>query len=453
LFRALAVFAFVPLAALCGMPWEVAGHSAAWRPLVLRFALLAALAPLLVHFVRNDWYHFKLGYDDHASDAQYTTGNLRDRTAITHLAESNSMVLASETASFTAFANVLVLFSEGKLGVPACFNRFIYFGEGGSKEAPYASALVLRNLRYDDITERPPGRPKVYASRDFEVVANDLEPFFDNDTLPLVNGFPAEFLKKRQLSLARTLGPRTVINFYSQQDRSALIELRFGPGDVPVELPYAFDEDSFRNAAVDRAGRVILPTVILRRGLHQLVLGPLARPAQVTAFHIYANGEDLEPALLRGRWYESKDLQSRQLAPFRFMSPAPSSFFSDIGPACYGEFYFAHPLTRLRFRIPPGHRVLRTVARLDPSAYEQVAPADATDGIELEVAVLTADGRRSVVLDRTVDPVQHSSDRGLLPVEVACEVPPGGEIEVTVGPGNAGRYNRDWFYLGPLTIR
>ena len=163
-------------------------------------------------------------------------------------------------------------------------------------------------------------------------------------------------------------------------------------------------------------------------------------------------GAEKPPAVIADRWCNTAELQPYQLTPFQFMMPRPSRFYSTFGPALYGEFYFAHPLTRLCFRVPPGHRVLRTELRFDPAAYEHVDPREATDGIGFEVAVLTAAGGRSVVFDRAVDPANRAADRGILPVEVACEVPPGAEIEVSIGPGPKGRSNRDWISLRRLTI-
>jgi hypothetical protein len=452
LFRALAVFAFVPVAALCTLPWLVAGSSRGWRPSLLRFVFLALLVPLLGHFIRTDWYHFKLGYDQHMPDAQYTAGNFGDREAIGRLGQSHSLILTSENASFTAFANTLMLFSQVKLGVPSCFNRFIYFGDGGLKAAPYDAGLVVRNLRYIDITAWDPGARRYYASRDFEVVENDLEPFFDNDTLPLVNGFPVEFLRQRQLSLTRTLSERTIIPFYSRVRRWMIVELQFIPGDRPTDLTYALDDAPPQPAQLDQDGTVLLPMTI-EPGLHQLTLGPLQHPAQLKRFGLHAHGAGLPPAYFKDRWYDTRDLQPAQLAPFQFMTPQPVRFYSLIGPALYEKNYFAHPVTRLRFQVPAGHRTLRTVVHFDPGAYEKVTPGDATDGIELQLALVTSGGQRSVVAERIIDPTHNPADRGSLLIEMACDVPAGSELELFVGPGKAGRNNRDWFYVGPLTIR
>ncbi len=164
-------------------------------------------------------------------------------------------------------------------------------------------------------------------------------------------------------------------------------------------------------------------------------------------------GAEKLPEIMAGRWCETRSLRPYQMEPFRLMAPRPSRFYSTYGPALYGEFYFAHPDTRLRFQVTAGHHVLRTSAHFNPAAYEHLPAVEATDGVQLEVALLSTDGHRSVVYDRTIDPLNRPADRVILPVEVAFDVSPGAEIEVFVGPGKSGQSNRDWVYLGPLTIQ
>jgi hypothetical protein len=297
-FRALAVFAFIPLAVLCGLPWLMAGRSHRWRNRAFRIAFIAMIAPLVVHFGQNDVAHFRFGYDEHLPDCQYTNDNLRDRREIGRLGQSHSLVLTSETASFVSLANTIMLFSNVRLGVPEAFHKFVFFGDIGRRDLPYESDLVVRNLRYIDVTERIPGKAIFYRSADFEVVENDLELFYDNDTLPLVNGLPAEYLKKRHYTLTRALSQRTEIKFYSRVRRSVAIELQFAPGEQPAGVPYAFDGGAAQAAVVDPTGRVTLPALAIAPGLHQLALGPLAHPTQITAFRLRVVGEPSTPVAL-----------------------------------------------------------------------------------------------------------------------------------------------------------
>ena len=298
LFRALAIFAFVPLAAVCVLPWVVAGHDHTWRATTGRLVLLAMLAPLLVHFVQNDLKHYQFAYDNHSIDAQYTSDSLKDRAEISRLGESHSMVLSTETPSFTAMANAMVLLSPVRLGLPKFYQKFVFFTDVGNQEVVYESDLVVRNLRYIDIFDRSesiPTKPKLYVSGDFEVIENHLEPFFDSDTFPMLNGFPKDFMKKRGLPLSRTLFQRTEIKFFSRSTQPIVIELQFAPDDLPVYLPAAFDRDAVQDIKINTNGRAILPLQLIGPGLHTLTLGPLPQPAQVSSFQLYVPTEPGHP--------------------------------------------------------------------------------------------------------------------------------------------------------------
>lgn len=292
LFRALAIFAFVPLAAVCVLPWLVAGHAHTWRATTLRLVLLTVLAPLLVHFVRNDLYHFGFAYEQHAADAQYTTASLRDRAEISRLGASHSMVLATETPSFTAMANVMVLLSSVRLGLPVTYQKFVFFGDVGRRDAVYEADLVVKNLRYADIVERDPHEKKLYGSADFAVVENDQVPFFDNDTLPLTNGFLIEFLHKNRLALARTLSGQTEIAFYSRNRREIVIAFQLGVRDRPDYLSYGLDQAPGEKTAVGENGWAVLPPLTVERGLHRLNLGAVDRPVQLEVMRIRESNPD-----------------------------------------------------------------------------------------------------------------------------------------------------------------
>jgi len=455
LFRALAIFAFVPLAAVCVLPWLVAGHAHTKRATILRLVLLALIAPLLVHFVRNDLKQFQFAYDDHFSDAQYTTASLKDRTEISRLGASHSMVLATETPTFTAMANAMVLLSPVKLGLPKFYQKFVFFNDVGNRDVVYEADLVVRNLRYIDIfdrTESVPAKPKLYVSGDFEVVENDREPFFDTDTFPMWHGYPKDFMKKRGLPLSRILSQQTVIKFFSRATQPIIVELQFAPGDLPASLPVAFDHDPAQHIGLTEDGRAILPLQLIGPGLHTLTLGPLPSPAQVSSFHLHANGTGLAPALLKGGWFESKNLKPDQLTPFQYMNPHPSRFYSTFGLSLDKVSFGAHPVTRLCFPVRAGHRRLQTTVQMSPGAYENLAKNDATDGINIEVALLTPTGGRSVVFTREIDPAHVATDRGPLLVDVSFDVPADTEVELFIGPGKNGRDTRDWTSLSALTI-
>jgi len=80
---------------------------------------------------------------------------------VEHTFAQKDIVLSSETPSFTAFANTLMLFSSSRLGVPNAFYKFAFFS-GLAHEAEtstpmppqdeqYTAEFVLRNTRYGDI--------------------------------------------------------------------------------------------------------------------------------------------------------------------------------------------------------------------------------------------------------------------------------------------------------------
>ena len=292
LFRALAIFTFLPLAALCRLPWLIAGErNIRWAPHV-RAVLIIAIVPLLAHFIQTDAAHFRFGYDQHAPDAQYTIDNLRDRREISRLGGPHTLVLTSETGSFTAMANVIMLFSTAKIGLPAAYHRGFFFSQITGADRPYASDLVIRNLRYGDVAARSSSQPALYASSDFEVVENDLQPFFDNVTFPVPYPFPLETLQKLRYPVVRTLSQRTEVPFFNREARVINVDVHFGVAELPAELSYAFDGGAPQRAPIDSSGRVLLAGTELERGLHRLSLGPLPRPAQVTAIRIYgADGE------------------------------------------------------------------------------------------------------------------------------------------------------------------
>lgn len=166
-----------------------------------------------------------------------------------------------------------------------------------------------------------------------------------------------------------------------------------------------------------------------------------------------APAAELPPPLLKSQWYETRGLPPDQLLPFSFMRPRPSRFISSFGPALDTIFYNAHPTTRLCFQVPEGKRRMQTTVRLDAGAYEKLPAGEApTDGIDLEIALLTRDGRRTVVYRRLINPALVTSDRGLVTVDISFDVPADTEVELYVGPGPEGRDTRDWAFIGPLNI-
>ena len=130
----------------------------------------------------------------------------------------------------------------------------------------------------------------------------------------------------------------------------------------------------------------------------------------------------------------------------------PVRFFSQFGLGFNWNLLNAHPETRLVFQATPGRHQLKFEGKFDPGAYENLPVQQATDGVQIEVALLLPGGIRQVVFTRLVTPATVETDRGLLSLGANFVLPAHAEIEISVGPGPSGGLNRDWFWLGNLSI-
>lgn len=286
LYRALGIFAFVPLAALFVLP--------ALTPRRLRRipqGLLAlAVGAVLLKFAINDFGQFQRGYEAQAPETRYTSANMRDRAEVERLAHSRTVVLASETPTFTALASVVMLFSSTHLGIPPAYHKFVFFERPDypaiQRDAQYTADLVLRNRNFPDIDWPGGEQPALYRSDDFEVAENDLVLFFDHDTFPTLNPFSTAFLQRHSLAVARTLKEPTEIAFFSQVDRAVRVGLQFAPEQVPTEIRFTFDGGPPETLEVPPTGQVWLPDLPARQGLHKLVLESPAGPARVTGMSL-----------------------------------------------------------------------------------------------------------------------------------------------------------------------
>lgn len=451
LFRALAVFNYFPIAAVCGLPWLLAPDLSRRRRTVWLLGAGAVVAPLLYHFGKVDLHHFHHGIRDHLADAQYTAGNLEDRRALARIARDGPLVLGSEIPSFTALANNMVLFSNVPLGVPACFHKFVFFRRKPNDDG-CAAPFLVRNRRYLDVTQVGHVEPRLHTSTDFEVVANDLNPFYDNDTLPLLHGFPVNIILAAKVPIVRVYTGATRIVFNSQRPRTVAAIVQLSGSEIPPSIGFSFDNGPVQQAPVNPDGNTVtLTSAPMASGVHQLKLEAPAKPLQIVAVWLReaAAGEE-------SPWQRQRTL-ARRMGPleagsFSYFSPAPSWVFSQYGASLYDEFVTLHPASALYFPVAPGDRRLRTTLLINAGAYQNLPAGEATDGIELVIAVLTPGGGRTVVLQRKVDPFRVEADRGPLAVDVTFPVPANAEIEVSINPGPHGNGARDWSSLGPLTI-
>lgn len=177
----------------------------------------------------------------------------------------------------------------------------------------------------------------------------------------------------------------------------------------------------------------------------------------------YAPGVELPPELmasaekLDGRWFDLGKLRPSQRRYFRYMQPMPVRFFSRFGPGLDYNVpvpeFGVHPLTQLVFALPAGRHTLKGSVRLPPGAYQADLPRDdQTDGIEVTLARLGAGDTRQILRTVLVDPRDVAADRQWVQLQWEFELADPGEVELTIGPGPAGRDTRDWAALGPLVI-
>ena len=200
-----------------------------------------------------------------------------------------------------------------------------------------------------------------------------------------------------------------------------------------------------------REWTVYLPKLGVRPALDRLMIGGL--PEVVLAAELLPKAGSLA-----GEWQEMAKLWGFQRAFFRAMQPAPASFYSSHGPGLMGgddgeNWYNAHPVTRLRFRLAPGPHRLQTRVMMQPATFDpELPPNERTDGVDFQLVAVDAEDNRQVLYSRLIDPVRKAADRQPQAVDLPFTLPPGAELEIYFGPGPARQTTRDWVYLGRLRI-
>lgn len=158
---------------------------------------------------------------------------------------------------------------------------------------------------------------------------------------------------------------------------------------------------------------------------------------------------------LANREIRLSDLLERDQVMFAGCVPRPEKFYSQHGSYLTMEAgrpaLFAHPTTRLWFRVPAGRHVMRVECVLQSTAYEGPVP-DRTDGVEFVVERERADGTRERLGARLLDPAHAPADAGWNELEVAFDFPEETMVVLSTGPGPAGSYARDWGMIGAVKI-
>ncbi|MDI1247454.1 MAG: hypothetical protein PSV13_01100 [Lacunisphaera sp.] len=169
-------------------------------------------------------------------------------------------------------------------------------------------------------------------------------------------------------------------------------------------------------------------------------------------------GSEPKVARLADEWFEFGRLRKEQRASFELMEPRPVRFFSTFGPGVGTRlgrtWYNAHPDTRLRFALAAGSHQLSAELMMDAATYDaSVAPTDMTDGVNIDVSEVRADGVLRQLYTRSLDPRAQPGDRGPQVITVEFTLAQAAEVELFIGSGAHGSNARDWALLGPVKIQ
>lgn len=161
---------------------------------------------------------------------------------------------------------------------------------------------------------------------------------------------------------------------------------------------------------------------------------------------------------LTGRTTEYATLLKRHQRYFASMHPRPVRFYSSFRPDIWNagqtgqERFAASPDLKLWFALRPGRHRLRTDLDLVSGAWENVKPADASDGVSLIARAHFPDGRTEILHELTINPAANPAERGPQSVDWTFDLPAGAELELAVTAGPSGNSARDWSSLGPVRI-
>jgi hypothetical protein len=195
-------------------------------------------------------------------------------------------------------------------------------------------------------------------------------------------------------------------------------------------------------------------TVYGRKDLRARMTGAIRRAAKPLAVKLDDSTRE-EVWSLVDREMRRADLLESDQVMFSGCSPRPWKFYSKYGSYATTEAgrvaLFAHPITRLWFKVPAGRHVLRATCALQATAY--AGPAGGwTDGVEFLVEKERADGTRERLGALFLDPAHKPADVGWHDLEVVADFAEEADLVLSTGPGPAGNFARDWAVIGAVKI-
>jgi hypothetical protein len=210
----------------------------------------------------------------------------------------------------------------------------------------------------------------------------------------------------------------------------AAVDRHFGLSDQPL-LKFAETDVFF----TDRVMTELLPT-------EGTAVGSSATPLQA-----YADS-------MTNRVVETASLSRRQERLFANISPTPTRFFFEFGPAVLnsaeGLLINAHTTTELWFDLPAGdHRI-----SIEYGMFDTVWQEDhmVSDGVELQIDLLNSVGDETAIFRHYLDPREREEDRGTHSAEVEMRVPADAEVRIRSHPGRHNQTPFDWFFLKRIEI-
>jgi hypothetical protein len=156
-----------------------------------------------------------------------------------------------------------------------------------------------------------------------------------------------------------------------------------------------------------------------------------------------------------GQEVRTADWLERDREMLALCEPKPWKFYSQFGSRLTTEdgapALFAHPDTRLWFKVPAGPRVLRVTCGVQAAAYAGAA-GDRTDGVEFFVDRERADGTRERLGSLWLNPAGHPEDAGYHQLDVPMNFADESNIVLSTGPGAKQSYTRDWALIGAVRL-